>query len=251
MKYWYTMHQCYFNIHNNTNFYFQGLVIEYLDKRKVCMEMFPAFKKITMKMHNIEHYCFQLLDCGPLTCVWTARSESRHRDFVNYSESAKNFINLLKTLCEKNQKKVASRAFNGFFSAPEVEFQGNTSTYESCTDLYAKQFCRPGDILADAVTVKNTSYRAGNIVVTGVESEDVVLVGRILKIVVRTDQVFFVVDNFEAARTRFRYFVVNTLNKISLVLQSSLADYKPLMPIGGGDTFKFVLHHHIPVKNLD
>ena len=85
--------------------YFQGLIIEYLDLRKVCMAVFPAFKKVTMKMHNLEHYCFQLLDCGPFTCVWTARSESRHRDFVNYAESAKNFINLLKMLCEKTKKK--------------------------------------------------------------------------------------------------------------------------------------------------
>lgn len=213
--------------------------------------MFPAFTKITMKMHNLEHYCFQLLDCGPLTCVWTARSESRHRDFVNYAESAKNFINLLKTLCEKNQKKVASRAFNGFFSAPEVEFSGNTSTYESCSDLYARQFCRPGDILADDVTVKNTHYRTGHIVITGVESDDVLLIGQILKIVVRGNNVLFVVSNFEAARARYRFFEVHTLNKVSLVLQSSLSDYKPIVPIGKDETFKFVLHHHIPVKGLD
>ena len=215
------------------------------------MAVFPAFKKVTMKMHNLEHYCFQLLDCGPFTCVWTARSESRHRDFVNYAESAKNFINLLKTLCEKTQKKVASRAFSGFFSAPEVEFHGITSTYESCSDLYAKQFSRPGDILADEVTVKNTCYKAGNIVITGVESEDVLVIGQIIKIVVRGIEVFFVVKNFEAARSRFRFFEVHSLNKVSLVLQSSLADYKPIVPIGKDETFKFVLHHHIPVKKLD
>jgi len=109
--------------------YFQGLIIEYLDLRKVCMAVFPAFKKVTMKMHNLEHYCFQLLDCGPFTCVWTARSESRHRDFVNYAESAKNFINLLKTLCEKNQKK---------FSLFRIHYISEQSTHSFFID-YAQR----------------------------------------------------------------------------------------------------------------
>ena len=104
--------------------------------------------------------------------------------------------------------------------------------------------------MADAVTVKNTSYKKGHIVVIGVESDDVLVIGQVLKVVVRDEQVLFLVSNYEAARTRFRFFEVNRMDKISLVPHSSLADYKPLVAIGNEVSFKFVLHHHIPVKSF-
>jgi len=46
-------------------------------------------------MHFLEHYAQQLLDYGPFHCTGTARCESRHRDFVNFAESSKNFINIV------------------------------------------------------------------------------------------------------------------------------------------------------------
>jgi len=117
-----------FSLADVTNF--KELVIDFLDKRKVCREQFPVFKKITPKMHYLEHYSEQILQFGPFVCTWTARCESRHRDFVNYAESAKNFINIVKTVTTKNQKKMASRNYNGFFSAPEIQFPAKISTLE-------------------------------------------------------------------------------------------------------------------------
>jgi hypothetical protein len=46
---------------------------------------------------------------GPLTTVWTARFENKHREFVNFSQKAKNSINVAKTLALKCQKNFASR----------------------------------------------------------------------------------------------------------------------------------------------
>ena len=99
--------------------------------------------------------------------------------------------------------------------------------------------------------MKNTPYKTGHIVVTEMLSDDVVLIGRILKIVVRDGSVFFLVSNHEAARTRFRYFESVPLERISLVLHSSLGDYKPLVAMSSGSYFKFLLHHHIPVKHVE
>ncbi len=87
----------------------QGLVVQFFALRKSCSEQHVAFGHFTPKYHYLEHYAAQILEFGPFTSVWTARYESRHRDFVNWCESSKNFVNILKTLCCKNQKKVASR----------------------------------------------------------------------------------------------------------------------------------------------
>jgi hypothetical protein len=87
----------------------QSLIIEYFSLRQACSETHPVFVKLVPKNHYVEHYPAQILAFGPFTSVWTARYESRHRDFVNWCESSKNFVNILKTLCYKNQKKFASR----------------------------------------------------------------------------------------------------------------------------------------------
>ena len=87
----------------------QSLLIQYFDLRKTCSEKYPVFSKMVPKNHYLEHYPGQILAFGPFISVWTARYESRHRDFVNWCESSKNFVNVLKTLCVKNQKKLASR----------------------------------------------------------------------------------------------------------------------------------------------
>jgi hypothetical protein len=93
-------------------FRLQSLVVKYFTLRQACSEKYPSFTALVPKHHYLEHYPAQILAFGPFTSVWTARYESRHRDFVNWCESSKNFINVLKTLCYKNQKKLASRLGN-------------------------------------------------------------------------------------------------------------------------------------------
>jgi hypothetical protein len=87
----------------------QTIIVKYFTLRQACCEKYPSFSKLVPKNHYLEHYPSQILAFGPFTSVWTARYESRHRDFVNWCESSKNFINILKTLAFKNQKKLASR----------------------------------------------------------------------------------------------------------------------------------------------
>lgn len=90
-------------------FNLQSLIEKYFTLRLACSEEYQNFSNLVPKNHFLEHYSAQILAFGPFTSVWTARYESRHRDFVNWCESSKNFVNILKTLCLKNQKKFASR----------------------------------------------------------------------------------------------------------------------------------------------
>ena len=87
----------------------EDLLVDYFDLRKACAEEYATFAKTVPKHHYLEHYPSQIEACGPFTVIWTARCEQRHRDFVNQAESAKNFINLLKTLVDKEQLRVCSR----------------------------------------------------------------------------------------------------------------------------------------------
>jgi hypothetical protein len=88
---------------------FEDLIVSFFEKRQVCAEQYPQFKRMTPKYHFLEHYKDQMLSFGPLNSYWTARAEAKHRIFVNFAESAKNFINITKTLAIKNQKLLVAR----------------------------------------------------------------------------------------------------------------------------------------------
>lgn len=228
---------------------FQDLVVEYFEKKKICKERYPSWRKNVSRDHFVEHYSQQILDFGPFTCIWTARCESRHRDFVNFSESSKNFINIVKTLSVKNQKKMASRFYSGFFSEPDIQFPVKLFTPAECGSLPAGLFMMK-DKVTDKIVIKNTKYRVGQIVVTKVESDAVLEAGKIMKIVVRANEVYLLLTRYECARTNFMYFDAFPLD-IVLVKYSSLCDYKPLVCRAGGegDEYpRFLLHHHLPCR---
>jgi hypothetical protein len=88
---------------------FEDLLVSYFELRKQCAEQDYSFQRITPKFHFMEHYPSQMRKFGPLNASWTARAEAKHRVFVNFAESAKNFVNLPKTLAVKHQKLLASR----------------------------------------------------------------------------------------------------------------------------------------------
>jgi hypothetical protein len=224
---------------------FKDLLVDYCEKKRICKEQFTAFKKNVSKNHYLEHYSEQILKFGPFICTWTARCESRHRDFVNFAESSKNFINVLKTLGNKNQKKMSSRFYRGFFSEPEIEFPGKKCVPANCGDSALKPFFLWNDILVDKINIKNTLYKVGHLVVTKVESDNVLQVGKILKIVIRNNVVYLLLKGYECARTKFQYFDAYPLN-IGLVRYSSVFDYKPLICRTDEECPRFFLHHHLP-----
>lgn len=88
---------------------FQDLLVDYHEKRKLCRDEFPTFTPIVPKHHFMVHYPALMRSFGPCNLYWTARGEAKHRVYVNFAESAKNFINITKTLAIKNQAQLASR----------------------------------------------------------------------------------------------------------------------------------------------
>ena len=88
---------------------FEDLLVEFFTVRKICREQYPFFCKLAPKHHYLTHLPEQMEKYGPPFNTSTARCESKHQDFVNFSEASKNFIIITKTLALKNQKKLASR----------------------------------------------------------------------------------------------------------------------------------------------
>jgi hypothetical protein len=102
-------------------------------------------------------------------------------------------------------------------------------------------------MVTDRVSVWGTSYRAGHLVVTEVICQDILEVGVVEKIVVRADKVMFLVSLHDCARDALNIFQSCPKNKVKLVSYSGLADFKPLIKRGQGESFSFLLHHYLPL----
>lgn len=224
----------------------QMLIIDFFEVRNICRGKYPGFSHVKPKYHLLEHLPEQLLSFGAFTGFWTARCESKHRDFVNWAESSKNFINLLKTLSRKNQKKLASRSFRGFFSVPSIQFPSKLQLPSEGDGIIPAGVFHLGDLVTDKVIVNGTKYRVGQIVVKEVMTDNFLVVGVILKVVVRGTAVYFLIILHEAVRNIFGVFDTLPLNTVETVAYTALEDYKPLIARGGPKCFQFVLHHHLP-----
>jgi hypothetical protein len=88
---------------------FEELLVNYFAQRKMCIEQGTTFRNMVPKDHFMEHQANEMRKFGPMNGYWTARAEGKHRTFVNFSESAKTWRNITKTLARKNQNLFASR----------------------------------------------------------------------------------------------------------------------------------------------
>jgi len=136
--------------------------------------------------------------------------------------------------------------YAGLFSAPRHQFPAKVTQASESDLLQHPSLLLPGDQLTKKVLVCGTKYCAGLILVTKILSQDLLVVGVIQQIVVRAQQVHFLLTLHDAARNRFRYFESVPKNKVSLVCHDKLADYKPLVMRRSSEHFAFVLHHHLP-----
>jgi hypothetical protein len=124
---------------------FEHLLVDYFELRRRCLEQYPmTFQKLTPKAHFLEHYPNQVVRYGPLSAVWTARYEGKHREFVSFSDSSKNCINLTKTISTRHQKRQASRCFAGMFSAPDIQFPSKMTS--SADGSLPSHLLKPGRV---------------------------------------------------------------------------------------------------------
>ena len=188
---------------------------------------------------------------GPPMSYWTGRFESKHRVAKSTAESAKNVINVTKTISERQQMRAASVFYRGMFnfakfSLPETVVLKQDINETSSFHITLKTFMSNDDFICNEIFVNNQTYKNDDLIVLEVSDCDNIAVGLIQTILVKNDKVYFVTKKYLAARSCFNYFESNLSETTPVfTLSSSLADFKPLIKRGTTEKFIFVLHHHI------
>ena len=146
---------------------------------------------------------------------------------------------------------MASMYYVGLFDTASVHLPNKVTRKEDIpvgSVFYEKlsQFMDESDLLCSELVLNSQKYVNGDVLVLKVQDGDNLTVGVVQTILVRSEDVFFVVNKFQAVRNELNFFVtVASENMSSFIKASSLADFKPLIRYGTDRTFKFYLHHHV------
>ena len=188
---------------------------------------------------------------GPVMCYWTGRFESKHRVAKSTAESAKNVINVSKTIAERQQLRAASVFYNGMFnvsrfSLPEAVTLKDDIKDDSTFHNELKAFMSNDSLISSEIFVNNQTYKNGDLLALDVEDDFNITVGLIKSILVKNNKVYFVLKKYECVRKFLRYFESLKQYEHCIFKESSqLADFKPLIKRGTEGKFIFVLHHNI------
>ena len=189
---------------------------------------------------------------GPPMTYWTGRFESKHRTAKILAESAKNVINITKTISERQQMRAASIYYRGMFNfepytLPNVVLKKTDIVEDSEFYSKLKTFMGDSDLFFSDIFINNQVYKNGDLIVLHVYNPDLITVGLIQTILLKNRKVYFVVQKYTASRNVLQYFESNDIiDSFSTFHESStLVDYKPLIKRGTTKKFVFVLHHHL------
>jgi hypothetical protein len=135
--------------------------------------------------------------------------------------------------------RLASVLYGGLFASETIQIPKQAGGSHTDTIL---GFSKPGDSVCNLVTVNNTEYSCGMLVVLGVSSQDGVTVGWIKKLIVRERKVFFFVTSRKCIRTEMRYFEsTGDPGRPIVKCYTELKSFKPLIPRGTENYFVFFL----------
>ena len=182
---------------------------------------------------------------------WTGRFESKHRTAKGIAESAKNVINITKTISERQQMRAASIFYRGMFcvtpyTLPQVVANKSTLTQDSVFNSNLKAFMGESDFICSSIVVNNQEYKNGDLLVLSVTDANNISVGLLQTSLLKEDKVYFVVQKYLATRNILGYFETNAACDMSIFVHSNrIADFKPLIKRGTVNRFVFILHHHI------
>ena len=189
---------------------------------------------------------------GPPLAYWTGRFESKHRIAKNTAETAKNVINITKTISERHQMRVVSILYNGMFpdptyNIPEHVLYKHDIKEDSDFHVSLKSSMGSRDFICDSIFVNYQNYKNRDLVVVSIKDSDNICVGIIMSILVKENKVYFVVKKYKAKRNWLQFF--QNISSNSTVFEfidcNRLVDYKPLIMRGTVDNFIFTLHHHV------
>ena len=193
---------------------------------------------------------------GPPTGYWTARYESKNRVAKMIATSAKNFVNVAKTVAIRQQFRQASILYKGIMRNELVLPVNTMSKWDLCGENspLVQNIINSVDeesVLCNEVEYEGVTYKTEDVIVLKVHNSDFLEVGLILQIVVKNDQVFFIINRYRAVRhPNFMFFeTLNHDEQLRRVKIEEMVDFKAIKKHGTIEQFKFVLHHHLTTES--
>ena len=175
-----------------------------------------------------------------------------HRVAKSTAESAKNVVNITKTVAVRQQMRAVSFYYRGMFNfapfiLPEVVLGKSEVTEDSDLHKNLKTFMGDSDVICSNVEVNNQVYQNGDLIVLDVNDNDNMDVGHIQTVLIKMNKVYFVIKRYKAVRRWLQYFEsVNSGDSVYEFVESDkIVDYKPLIKRGTTEKFIFMPHHHI------
>ena len=235
-------------------------VVDYLNKRQ---ELFLKYERLMTKPkpkhHYVSHYAEATLLYGPTRSCWTARFESKHRVAKGIGQSAKNFINISKTVAQQQQYRAASVFFNGVFKTEDIEVNGKVrrrkdleKSKETAENLALLDYTDEDSLVVDEVLYRYQMYRTNEVVILQLIDRNSLKIGLIQSILVKGNMVFFLIYKYIASRHKLGYYVTGEWDQtLYFVSVNTLLDFKPLPMHGQCQKFKFALHHFLSQKCSD
>ena len=110
-----------------------------------------------------------------------------------------------------------------------------------------KSYMGDNDVVCSSIIFKSQCYRNGDLVIIGIEDCDNLRVGLIKAILIKENEVYFLVKIYKATRNFLQYFesIKSTENVFEFVRPEKLKDFKPLYMRGTEKSFVFTLHHFV------
>ena len=129
----------------------------------------------------------------------------QHRIAKSIAESTKNVKNITKTISEREQMRASSVFYYGMYNGSKFTLPEAVTTKEQIkndegflTEL--RRSMNKNDIVCNSVIYEDQTYKNNDSIVTGIEDCDSLEVGVIKTILVKNDEVYFIVQLYRARR---------------------------------------------------
>ena len=170
----------------------------------------------------------------------------------NTAETAKNVINITKTVTERQQMRSVSVYYNGMFDMssyknPEHVVYKCDLNEDSDFNTLLKDSMGSSDFICSTIFVNSQNYSNSDIIIVGIEDCDNLSVGLIRTVLVNGCKVYFVIQRYKAQRNKLRFFESKKPNEdiFEFIDCNRIIDFKPLIMRGTNKNFVFTLHHHV------
>lgn len=191
------------------------------------------------KFHLLLHYPTIMKKIGPVRHIWVMRYEAFHKELKNTAKVSSSRVNLLLTLCIKQQLKLSYRFLSRKGLSDPMEYGQFIGTLHDIKEIQLSSLIETRNIVFSeetsafsSVTINNIKYRVKNVLqINDTESDSDLKFGLLLYILVDKKNVTFILSPFTTVsfQTHLQAYEIsmNENNQWLLINWSNLANKFP------------------------